>query len=242
LRKLNPDRAEDIRELAFKDRRDYGYGDTEPIDVYKVITLIEGVTILKTPLNNIAGFYKVIDEAKLIVIDSNSTLARQNFTLAHELYHLKYDDGRKDYDTVEEEADEYASHFLIPKTSLEFEVHKRKKINGKITLADIIFLEQFYGVSHQAFIKRLKEQRLISTSFYEELANVRITAEAKKIGRYSELYEPTKENFKIDTNFIELISKLRDKGKISDGKYNSYLRNNSLWDIVYEEIDDEEFE
>lgn len=205
---------------------------------------MEKATIIKTPLENIDGFYKVMGSAKLIVINSNMALARQNFTLAHELYHLKYDDSRHDYNSVEEEANEYASYFLIPEYGLERAVEERKNLrkNKKLILADIIYLEQYFGVSHQAFMSRLNKQRLIAPEKHKEWTDIRITQEAKKLGFPTKMYEKTETSFEIDTDFIEIIANLYQEGKISEGKYNEFLRRNGLWEVVYGKIDDEEYE
>ncbi len=113
---------EEVRLRARKDRDFYGFGDREPIDIHKVIRFMEKATIIKTPLENLDGFYKIMGDAKLIVINSNMALARQNFTLAHELYHLKYDDSRHDYDTVEDyiNAIIYDHNYLRPSYALNY--------------------------------------------------------------------------------------------------------------------------
>ena len=94
------------------------------------------------------------------------TLGRQRFSLAHEFYHLYFDENMISVcakkigsgNETEREADRFASYFLMPEAGLLTLAEDLVK-NARdrfLTLNDLIRIEQYYGISHQAAVYRLR--------------------------------------------------------------------------------------
>ena len=148
-------------------RKQLGENSNSPIDIFALAQGIEKLTIVYYPLGeNLSGMcIKGQRGNNLIAINSAMTLGRQRFSLGHEFYHLFYDDTTisccaKKIDfgkEIERSADMFASYFLMPDVAL---VEMAKRLVGKhpdplLTLEDVIRVEQFFGVSHQAAVYRL---------------------------------------------------------------------------------------
>ena len=103
-----------------------------------------------------------VDDDVIIGINSSASYGRQRFTLAHELYHVLFDKGQiriicdmrmgDDKTETEKEADCFASYFLMPYDAL-MQYAENKEV---WTLRDVIEAEQFFPISHQAMLFRLK--------------------------------------------------------------------------------------
>ena len=80
-------KAQELRELLGEDAN-------SPVDIFSLVSQIEGLTLVFYPLGkNISGMCVKDKEIKLIAINSTMSYGRQRFSLAHELYHLYYDDA-----------------------------------------------------------------------------------------------------------------------------------------------------
>lgn len=78
----------------------------------------------------------------MIFINEDVPGDRWRFTLAHELAHLIMHDGAP-YEAMEDEADIFASEFLVP----EVEIKAQFKRRGKLNLADFADLKPYWKVS-----------------------------------------------------------------------------------------------
>ena len=141
-----------------------------------------------------SDFESKISSDMLIGINSNMSIGRQNFTLAHELYHLLYEENKNnfvicDYSSESEseiEANIFASYLLIPYEGLKRYV---KNMNiSKWSLDDVIAAEQYYQISHMALLFRLVEQNFINEEESLEFQNVKISHEARIRGFNDDLY------------------------------------------------------
>lgn len=188
-----------------------------------------------------------IQSAQLIAINSNSTRGRQVFSLAHELYHYYYD---QDYESIsyiefdsksnskESDANRFASYLLMPDASFSQMVERiTSSTQGNINLLSIIELEQYFKVSRSAVLTRLLSEKWISQ---EDLIIYQrdIVRHAKMYGFDTALYEKNKNNDpKTYGAYLKLALALKEKGIISEGKYESYLIDAYRSDIVFDEGD-----
>ena len=80
--------------LAAKFRYDNGLGQSEPINAKTLIRTLN-ITLLYKPLseNSYGISCKSLTGKRFMLINSQSTRGRQHFTIAHELYHLFYDEN-----------------------------------------------------------------------------------------------------------------------------------------------------
>lgn len=242
----------DILKKSEKLRKFMGEDNSSPVDVFTLVLNIDKLSLVLHPLGeNISGICVKSDNSNLIIINSDMSLGRQKFSLAHELYHLYFDkDTNKSIsfknfnnkDTIEKEANQFASYFLIPSLSLSTKIDEIYKESGRNSLAidDIIELEQYFGVSHLAMLYRLKQENYINQEQLDYM-NGGIINKAAKLGYDTSLYYPSSENKKrmVYGHYIKNTDKLLEKNLISFGKYEEYLLDANRDDIVYG-LEDEE--
>ena len=238
---------------AIEERARLKIGAYEPLDIFKILRNEENISIVITKLvGEISGFYlKKIDG--LIVINANRSLGHQNFTAAHEYYHFKYDTGlngkicaiksyEDDYDN-ELEANYFASYFLMPDDALRYNLNKRLS-RRNIALADLIYFENYFMISHALMLRRLKEMNIITEQQRNEM-KIGIISNAKKLGYSTKLYEKTETDIPIIfSEYAEIANDLLNEGKITNGKYEELLIDGGYLDLIVngaeEEISDEE--
>ncbi len=234
---------------AIDTRNELGINSSEPIDadIFKVLRKKEKVSIIVTELKgNISGFFLRKEEICLIVINSSRSFGHQRFTAAHEYYHFKYDKGMSgkicpitinkyndDYEN-EVEANYFASYFLMPDQSLRYYIDKRTNGN-KLNIRDLIYLENYFMVSHALMLVRLRSINIISEKEAELMKNG-IIDKARKLGYDTALYKNTKEKGTINySNYAELAEELLEKGSISYGKYEELLIDGKFENILFNE-------
>ena len=82
-------KAEDLRERLGEDVN-------SPVDIFSLACQVDQLTLVYYPLGeNISGMCVANDKVKLIAINSQMSYGRQRFSLAHEFYHLFFDDASK---------------------------------------------------------------------------------------------------------------------------------------------------
>src|SRR5690625_3362230 len=121
-----------------------------PIDILALINNLKNSTLVFYPMSDrISGMCIKEGQSNIIGINSNMSYGRQRFTVAHELYHLFYEEELK---TVicqkdiygqkpdsEKEADTFASYLLAPYDSLRSYIKENKLLENKEhILKDII--------------------------------------------------------------------------------------------------------
>ena len=84
-----------MEQLALKLRREWGIDNYAPIDIFSLaLEKIENLTLKWYEMDGIvSGCCLRSEDDNLILINSRHSKGRQNFTLAHELYHLNFDES-----------------------------------------------------------------------------------------------------------------------------------------------------
>lgn len=233
-----------LQRFAFDVRTLLGAEVGGPIDLKTLVEAYGKLTIVYYPFaDNISGM--CLKSADLIAINSRSTLGRQNFSLAHELYH--YFDRQNEDNSVsvaqnskvkgivsELEADLFASYLLMPSQSLHSDITERKEDRNKLELKDIIFIEQLYGVSRKSLLVRLVADGYLTV---DESKNFEkdIQRGALRLGYDLALYKTCDKNIHSTTGrYLSLAHKLRDASLISQGKFESYLLDAFREDLVFD--------
>ena len=240
----------ELNSLALRARKMWGEDSYSPIDIFATINGWKGkkITIINYPLSSrISGMCTKIDDDIVICINSLTSYGRQRYTLAHELYHVLYEDNlsqivcdmsmANDKSVSEVEADRFASYLLIPYDSL---IQYSENI-GVWSLSDVIDAEQYYQVSHQAMLYRLLNDKMIGQEQFDQFKSVKASWEAMKQGYGKELYQPTKESKQYYTTgeYIRKAEQAYRRGVISNGKREELLLDAYRADIVYN-LDEEE--
>ncbi len=215
----------------------------EPVDVAKILRSVEDVTIIWRPLSgNVSGCFVRGKYARVILVNSARTLGHQNFTLAHEYHHLKYEPGLSGSvcsassltprSPGERLADLFAASFLMPESALKlWFANKKGKTGRELSIMDIIDAEHFFGVSHQSMLIRLVEIGVLSRKASRELPTG-IREIAQSIGYSGALYLPTNEK-RMESTYARMAKEAADRGLITAGKYEQIMLDAGLGDLVY---------
>lgn len=229
-------KAQELRETLGEDVN-------SPVDIFQLANQIEGLTLVFYPLGeNISGMCVADDRVKLIAINSAMSYGRQRFSLAHELYHLYFDHSSGFYvcakkfepkSEIEKKADQFASYFLAPYKSLKEMVWK---LCGEkpLSLANMIALEQHFGMSHQAMLWRLVSENRLAREDWDEYS-IGVASAARILGYDDKLYRPSPVELQKRTYgyYLQQVELLRQKELVSQGKIDELLLDAFREDIVF---------
>ena len=242
--------AQELNSLALRTRRMWNEDGYSPIDIFAIVNgwKDKKLTIVRYPLSSrISGMCTKENEDIVICINSTTSYGRQRFTLAHELYHVLYEEDMQrvicdmsmngNKSESEKEADKFASYLLMPYDALLEYEHDKTKWD----LEKVIDAEQFFQVSHQSMLYRLVCDNLISSEVADEYKSITVSTVAAKLGYGKELYLPTDKNKQYFTTgeYIRKVEKMAKKDLISEGKMEELLLEAYRADIVYN-FDEEE--
>lgn len=236
----------DLMTKAERLRKQLGEDNHSPIDIFALAQGIEKLTIVYYPLGNkISGMcIKGTEGRYTIALNSSMTLGRQRFSLAHEFYHLFYDDSMKSVcaksigtgNEVEKKADAFAAYFLMPRAALADKADSLiSKHSDNLTLQDIIRIEQYFGVSHQTAVYQLNNCGYISRDELDALLNISVRRQAEAMGFSSDLYRPlpVEKQYCTYGHYIDLAEQLLNHDIVSYGKYEELLLAAFRDDLVY---------
>lgn len=236
----------EINSAAISLRREFGIDIYSPVDIFSLINNRDDLTLVFYPMSErISGICVRDENNKIIAVNSNTTYGRQRFTIAHELYHLFFHedfksivcskDLEKEKDPMEKEADMFASYFLAPYEALRDYIKNRlRRQNSSLEIADIVRIEQHFGLSRQATLWRLINEGYLTVEKAETMKRG-IISSALKLGFDEKLYLPSPEEKQYTTlgKYIKLAEELKEKEIISTGKYEEILLNGYRGDMVY---------
>jgi len=216
-----------------------------PIDIFSLVLTIDRLTVVYYPMgNHISGICIKNNRFFLIAINSSMSIGRQRFSMAHELFHLYFDQENMTAicateigkgNLIEKQADQFASFLLMPPDALSDMIKQCKKKNtDKLSIGDIVHLEQHFKVSRQSLLIRLVEEKEISPKESDEMKQG-IIQSAIRLGYDDTLYKPLPENKQYGTYgyYIQLANEALVKEKISNGKYEELLLSAFRSDMVY---------
>lgn len=226
--------------LAVDARKIYNFELSSNIEILKEFRNRKNFTIVYMPFSDkIDGFSCRRKNHYIIVLNSKNNINRQNFTCAHELYHLLYeyeDDIFKPSIKSEELADIFASYFLIPEDALiKFLTDSGIANKRKLELQDIVSIENYFQVSRQAMLNRLRDFGMITAQEQEKFSYNVINSVRRLGGNVSNYTEPINPKIEVVGEMKQLIENLFSLNKISVSKYEEYLYD------MFEDQDMEEF-
>lgn len=160
----------------------------------------EAINRILSDGNNISGVCIRGTGNNVVAINSTMTLGRQHFSMAHELYHLYFDDDESTAvcaKTIgvgserEKQADQFAFYLLMSPDALS-DVIKRLKKSGssKLSLNDVVRLEQYFSISRQAILYRLIGENEL-TMQEADLMRKNVIRSAVRLGYDDTLYRST---------------------------------------------------
>ena len=212
-------------------RNRVGYNGTEPINFVSLLKKLDILTIFKKLSDDFSGLSMIDAESRFMLVNSNHSMGRQNFTICHELYHLYYDKNFTPHkcktglfpkkDINERMADIFASHLLLPEDGITQLIADDELGKDKIRLATLLKIEQTYGSSRKALLYQLSKMELASSSFIENYSK-QVKAGAHQYGYSTELYETTAERAIVGA-YGTLANKLFENEQISESHYQELM-------------------
>lgn len=211
---------------ANKFREEHGLATTEPVDVYKLLAKLNVITVFKEMTDNFSGMAVKNTYGNFMLVNSTDILARQHFTVGHELYHLFIQENFENRickvglfdkkDKEEYNADWFSSYLLMPEDGI-FELLPKDELDkNKISLNTVVKMEQYFSVSRTALLNRLMFIDLITKPKASELKESgTIKRSALLMGFTTELYESGNDN-KVIGDYGERAKKLYDKEEVSE--------------------------
>lgn len=220
----------DAELLAVRFRNMLHLPQDAPIVVKEVLEQLGILTVFR-PLSD--GSYgmsiKTNDGLRFMLVSSNSTVARQHFTIAHELYHLCYDEkptphmcGVDGKSPLEQSADMFASNLLLPRVGLLAMLPESYSETKQVDIATIVKMEQKFQVSRKALLYRLRRLSIISEEQLQTLLMAPIRDVALRRGYDTSVYDKGNDGLVIG-DYKSLATDIFEKGLISEGHYNELL-------------------
>lgn len=225
-------------------RKELGEDTSSPIDIFSLAHTIPRLTLVFYPMgDHLSGMCIKNNGSPVIAINSSMSIGRQRFSMAHELFHLYFDENEYttvclmkigDGNEVESAADQFASYFLIPPLALAEAIKKIQGSSKNIGIREIVKLEQYFGVSRQAILYRLIDDNILKPQQADQFRQGVIQS-AVNLGYDDTLYRPLSKDkqYKTFGFYIQQAEKLLEKDLISTGKYEQLLLSAFRSDLVY---------
>jgi len=218
-----------IQKKANQFRERNGISSNEPIRIKSLLIKLNILTCYKPLTEFFSGMsLKGNSDNLFILVNSNHSLGRQHFTIAHELYHLFEQEnfkvhqcttGKFDKKNSEEyNADYFASCLLMPENGIVDLIPDNELTTKNISLRTVIKLEQYYSVSRSSMLLRLKLLDIIDAKQYEILKSYKVGETAMQYGYDISLYKNGNHNLIIG-DYGEKARFLFENEKISEGHY-----------------------
>ena len=216
----------DLSNKASNLRKKLGEDALSPIDIFKSVQAIDKLTLVFYSLGkNISGVCYKGKASHVIAINAEMSVGNKNTISLITI-------GKGD--ESERKADQFASYFLIPSSSLYelVEAIKAKESKRQLSVEDVIKLEQYYGVSHKAMLYRLVNDGYLQQEQGKAMETGVIEL-AAKLGYDTALYRPSATKDTTLGYYITASEKLLELERISQGKYEELLLDAFREDIVY---------
>lgn len=217
-----------IENLAKKFRSDNGLSLTEPISLKSLLRKLNILTIFRPLSSSFYGMSLKANGGKcFILINSENAKGRQHFSIAHELFHLFYDedpvphicdDHKGVRSNSEKNADRFAASLLMPQEGLISMLSQSELKTKQIPISTILRIGQYFSVSHQALLYRLKGLLLISSSDFDELSRINVKEAATQHGYDTSLYNSGNKGLVLG-DFGTKARALYEMDRISEGHY-----------------------
>lgn len=203
-------------------------GDRRPVDTESFL-VDQGIVTVYSPMSDsFSGMCLKYDtQTNFILINSKMPMGRQNFTVAHELYHLFVQDPESfavhscdissPQSAIEKHANSFASYFLLPSAGVVDVMQKIGCNKNTINPAHIITMCGYFGVSYLAMLIRLNKILRLSDDRFNELKSIQPIAYAQACGLKTDVFTvPMRDNI-IVGDYAARAHALFDSGKISKG-------------------------
>lgn len=239
-----------LEKEALNFRTEHGLQSTEPILLKSLLQKLNVITVFAPMSGQFSGMALKAQTGatyeRFMLVNSNTTIGKQHFTICHELYHLFVQPDfssrlcttglfDKKLDRHEYNADIFASFLFLPTEGLLKFIPDEELNKKPVSLRTILFIENQYSCSRRALLYRLKSLDLIKQAEYDSFT-VNVKRGAVENGFQTTLYEPGNHHTTVG-DYGSLARELYDKEKISQSHYYSLLTDFGI-DIT--KLDDQE--
>jgi Zn-dependent peptidase ImmA (M78 family)/transcriptional regulator with XRE-family HTH domain len=245
----------DVEELAEGVRRDLNLGDRPAFSLYRALEEDCGIKVFYEELEptGTAACVRSSQYGWAILLNAKNAFVRQNYDLAHELFHLivwnvyrpsgnstSYRAGTEEAaeGTEEQFADKFASCVLLPRDVVMRAVDRKRNANGNLPISMIPTIAKQFGVSTEALLWRLHgiynwgaAARKEKTQEYVALAK-RLTAVSKDEERKA---KPAKYPDRYNTLAVQALK----RGELSIGRFVEYTEMNRKEAMSYLEQEED---
>ena len=222
-------------------RKQLGEDTSSRIDIFPLIVAnierSKHFTMVFYPMGDrLSGMCVKGTGSTVIAINSAMSVGRQHFSMAHELFHVYFDDNLSTA-ICSQKIDQFASYFLVPPDALTAAIARvKQKVDDKLTVGNVVELEQYFWVSRQAMLFRLLEENELTSQEAEPMRRGVINS-ARNLGYDDSLYKPLPLEKQHATYgyYIQQAEESLKEGLISNGKYEELLLEAFRSDLVYGE-------
>lgn len=207
----------DAEDLAESIRKQLNLGSRPSYQLKETLESVFGIKILLQ--NTKGGGSAACTKGEFgmgILINATDAPWRQNFDIAHELYHLllwRMEEPRTELS--EKYAEKFASTLLLPVEPLRDEFRRRLHNKG-INFTDVVALAREFGVSTEALLWRLVGLRLLKRNSVQEALKSDTLRQIDRIERKDEWGETPPAH---SLRFVSLAFECLQQGLISRGKF-----------------------
>ena len=221
-----------LKKDASELRTELGYGISDSINLKNVLVKLDVIAVFKPLSDSFSGMAIKTNFKDFILINSNHSMGRQNFSICHELFHLYKDpDFTPHHSTAgnfiksnsEYRADIFASYFLLPEDGVLSLIPNNQLKKDSIGIETILKIEHYFGCSRSALLYRLKELTIITSKLYDTFCQS-IISTARRNGYLTDLYEAGNSGLVLG-DYGSLARSLLDYGKISEGHYIALMQD-----------------
>ncbi|MCH5173952.1 MAG: ImmA/IrrE family metallo-endopeptidase [Bacteroidales bacterium] len=217
-----------IEDEAYSLREAFSLGSRLPVDLEGLL-IKQGILTVFTQMSpEFSGMcLKYDNDTNFILVNSDIVLGRQNFTIAHELYHLFVQNGDEfkvhtcdvmnPQSPVERHANTFASYFLLPRDGV-VEIMQRIDCTRKtVNAAHIIMMCDYFGVSYKAMLVRVNKILGLTRERFELLHAVQPIPTALDFSLNTEVFEKPQTKEKVIGDYSSKAQALYTSGLISKG-------------------------
>ena len=209
-------------------------GATQRVDILRILWSWECISVVRTPsgeFSRASGLFVRKDDSVLIVLNSGRTLGHQFFTAAHELYHVRFNEGMtgractamqfSDKQPDEMDADRFAAHLLLPRAGIDAMLAKHAT-DAEPSWPTILRLEQYFRVSHEAMLWRLLDVGYFRNRKQMEEYRPGVIRQARMLRYDTSIYRPGGAH-EVLSEVPEKTHRAIEQGLISQGWANELL-------------------
>ncbi|WP_081435984.1 XRE family transcriptional regulator [Desulfatibacillum aliphaticivorans] len=215
-----------VDDIARQARKSLDLGRRPSLSLKDALEQQMGVVVIYDALSDAGSAASMVHPryGAIVVINSNESPWRQNYDLAHELFHLYTwelftQDELQDpvlFHDIERKADRFASTLLLPSEEIQSRVHQKLDENKKLSKADFVDIAREFGVSTQALAYRMKNANLISWEVADRIAKDEEVLGLSKDRRWDEREKAPKSEILTDLAIRGLRKSIISRGKFAE--------------------------